>query len=129
MLTTTISDQLHLAQNMQGKTIGVSIKDRAAILSAGHSANAAYWYDAGAKNQWITSSYYLEKLPNWVKKFNEQNKANSYLNDTWNTLYDIKTYAQSRADDNLFEKNLNEFSKTFVFDRFKRFSKIPLFFP
>ena len=107
MLTTTISDQLHLAQNMQGKTIGVSIKDRAAILSAGHSANAAYWYDAGAKNQWITSSYYLEKLPNWVKKFNEQNKANSYLNDTWNTLYDIKTYAQSRADDNLFEKNLN----------------------
>ena len=107
MLTTTISDQLHLAQNMQGKTIGVSIKDRAAILSAGHSANAAYWYDAGAKNQWITSSYYLEKLPNWVKKFNEQNKANSYLNDTWNTLYDIKTYTQSRADDNLFEKNLN----------------------
>tara|TARA_B110000902_G_scaffold105000_1_gene124081 strand:- start:9735 stop:11375 length:1641 start_codon:yes stop_codon:yes gene_type:complete len=107
MLTTTISDQLHLAQNMQGKTIGVSIKDRAAILSAGHSANAAYWYDAGAKNQWITSSYYLEKLPNWVKKFNEQNKANSYLNDTWNTLYDTKTYAQSRADDNLFEKNLN----------------------
>ena len=107
MLTTTISDQLHLAQNMRGKTIGISIKDRAAVLPAGHSANAAYWYDSGDRNQWITSSYYMENLPNWVKKFNTQNKANSYLNDTWNTLYDIKTYTQSRADDNIFEKNLN----------------------
>ena len=107
MLTTTISDQLHLAQNMRGKTIGISIKDRAAILPAGHSANAAYWYDSGDINQWITSSYYMENLPNWVKKFNTQNKANSYLNDTWNTLYDIKTYTRSRADDNIFEKNLN----------------------
>ena len=107
MLTTTLSDQLHLAQNMRGKTIGISIKDRAAILPAGHSANAAYWYDSGDRNQWITSSYYMENLPNWVKKFNTQNKANSYLNDTWNTLYDIKTYTRSRADDNIFEKNLN----------------------
>ena len=107
MLTTTLSDQLHLAQNMRGKTIGISIKDRAAILPAGHSANAAYWYDSGDRNQWITSSYYMENLPNWVKKFNKKNKANSYLNDTWNTLYDIKTYTQSRADDNIFEKNLN----------------------
>ena len=49
----------------------------------------------------------MENLPNWVKKFNKKNKANSYLNDTWNTLYDIKTYTQSRADDNIFEKNLN----------------------
>jgi predicted AlkP superfamily pyrophosphatase or phosphodiesterase len=106
MQTTTISDQLHLAQNMQGKTIGISIKDRAAILPAGHTANAAYWYDAGEKNQWITSSYYMQKLPDWVQAFNVKNKADSYLNTSWNTLYDIKTYTQSRADDNIFERNL-----------------------
>ncbi|WP_337994785.1 alkaline phosphatase family protein [Polaribacter ponticola] len=45
MQTTTVTDQLHLAQNMKGKTIGVAIKDRSAILPAGHTANAAYWFD------------------------------------------------------------------------------------
>jgi predicted AlkP superfamily pyrophosphatase or phosphodiesterase len=107
LYTTTIADQLQLAQNMQGKTIGIAIKDRSAILPVGHTANAAYWYDAGDKNQWITSSFYREELPNWVKEFNDNNKADAYLNQTWETLYDIKTYTQSRTDDNVYEKNLN----------------------
>ena len=107
LYTTTVADQLQLAQNMQGKTIGIAIKDRAAILPVGHSANAAYWYDAGNKNQWITSSFYMEELPDWVKAFNSNNKADEYLNETWETLYDIKTYSQSRADNNIYENNLN----------------------
>jgi predicted AlkP superfamily pyrophosphatase or phosphodiesterase len=107
LYTTTIADQLQLAQNMQGKTIGIAIKDRAAILPVGHSANAAYWYDAGNKNQWITSSFYMGELPDWVKAFNSNNKADEYLNETWETLYDIKTYTQSRADNNIYENNLN----------------------
>lgn len=107
LYTTTVADQLQLAQNMQGKTIGIAIKDRAAILPVGHTANAAYWYDAGNKNQWITSSYYMEKLPDWVKEFNSNNKADDYLNETWETLYDIKTYTHSRADNNIYENNLN----------------------
>ena len=107
LYTTTIADQLQLAQNMQGKTIGIAIKDRSAILPVGHTANAAYWYDAGNKNQWITSSFYMEELPDWVKEFNGNNKADDYLNQTWETLYDIKTYTQSRADDNVYENNLN----------------------
>ena len=107
LYTTTVADQLQLAQNMQGKTIGIAIKDRAAILPVGHTANAAYWYDAGNKNQWITSSFYMEELPDWVKAFNSNNKADAYLNETWETLYDIKTYSQSRADNNIYENNLN----------------------
>ena len=55
---------------MYGKTIGVSIKDRSAILPAGHTANAAYWYDGGNFNTWITSTYYMNELPKWVKDFN-----------------------------------------------------------
>ncbi|MGY0427144.1 MAG: alkaline phosphatase family protein, partial [Polaribacter sp.] len=106
MYTTTVSDELHLAQNMRGKVIGISLKDRAAILPVGHTANAAYWYDGGNNNQWITSSYYMKKLPNWVKKFNKNNKTDAYLNSSWNTLYDIKTYTHSIADDNEFEKTL-----------------------
>ncbi len=103
MMTTTVTDQLRLAQNMKGKTIGIAIKDRSSILPAGHTANAAYWYDGGSKGEWISSSYYMNKLPKWVQKFNKLKKADAYLNKPWNTLYDIKTYTESRVDDNDFE--------------------------
>ncbi len=103
MLTTTITDQLRLAQNMNGKTIGIAIKDRSAILPAGHTANAAYWFDGGTKGEWISSSYYLNELPKWVKKFNKNGKVDEYLSKPWETLYDIKTYSESIADDNSFE--------------------------
>jgi predicted AlkP superfamily pyrophosphatase or phosphodiesterase len=103
MLTTTITDQLRLAQNMNGKTIGIAIKDRSAILPAGHTANAAYWFDGGNQGNWITSSYYMNELPNWVKKFNNSKIVDAYLKQPWETLYDINTYSESIADDNNFE--------------------------
>ncbi|CAL2074792.1 alkaline phosphatase PafA [Tenacibaculum sp. 190524A05c] len=104
MFTTTITDQLKLAQNMQGKTIGIGIKDRSAILPAGHTADAAYWFDGGSVGHWISSSFYLEALPNWVNEFNNSGKADEYLNQPWETLYDISTYTESIADDNNFEE-------------------------
>lgn len=103
LYNTTVTDQLHLAQNMQGKILGISIKDRSAILPVGHTGNAAYWYDGGNFNTWITSSFYMNKLPKWVSDFNANNKADEYLNTAWETLYDIKTYSSSRNDDNIFE--------------------------
>ena len=103
MLTTTVTDQLKLAQNMRGKTIGIAIKDRSAILPAGHTADAAYWFDGGDKGQWISSSFYLDELPTWVKEFNASGKADEYLSKPWETLYDISTYTQSIEDDNDFE--------------------------
>jgi predicted AlkP superfamily pyrophosphatase or phosphodiesterase len=103
MLTTTITDQLHLAQNMKGKTIGIAIKDRSAILPAGHTANAAYWFDGGKQGTWISSSFYMDELPEWVHAFNTSGKADAYLNKPWETLYDIATYTESIADDNNFE--------------------------
>ncbi len=104
MLTTTMTDQLKLAQNMNGKTIGIGIKDRSAILPAGHTANAAYWFDGGSVGHWISSSYYLKELPRWVTRFNTSGKADEYLKKPWNTLYDIATYTESIADDNNFEE-------------------------
>jgi predicted AlkP superfamily pyrophosphatase or phosphodiesterase len=103
MLTTTITDQLHLSQNMRGKTIGVAIKDRSAILPAGHTANAAYWFDGDDEGKWISSSFYMNELPNWVQEFNASKKADEYLSLPWNTLYDINTYTESIEDDNTFE--------------------------
>ncbi len=102
MQTTTIGDELNLAQNFKGKVIGVSIKDRGAILPAGHSANAAYWYDNKTGN-FITSSYYMNKLPDWVQVFNAQKKPDAYYAKGWNTLFPLSTYTQSDIDTNSYE--------------------------
>ena len=103
MQTTTVTDQLHLAQNMKGKNIGIAIKDRSAILPGGHTANGAYWFDGGQHGQWISSSFYMDKLPKWVLDFNKSGKADNYLKAPWNPLYDIETYTNSIVDDNIFE--------------------------
>lgn len=103
MLTSTITDELRLFSNMQSKVIGVSLKDRGSILPAGHLANAAYWFDAATGN-WITSTYYMKELPEWLKKFNEKKLAEKYLSNDWTTLIDIKEYTESHADDNKYEE-------------------------
>ena len=75
MLSTTIGDQLRLHTDFRSKVVGVSYKDRAAILPAGHSATAAYWLDL--KNScFITSTYYMDELPQWVKDFNKELQTN-----------------------------------------------------
>ena len=102
LLTTTITDQLRLATNFRSKVIGIALKDRGSILPAGHTANAAYWFD-DLIGGWITSDFYMNELPGWVKKFNGSKVAEKYLKQDWNTLYDIKTYVQSSADDNKYE--------------------------
>ena len=98
LLTTTITDELRLATNQQSKVIGVALKDRGAILPAGHLANAAYWFD-GLDGNWITSSYYTAALPGWVNEFNGQKLAEKYLSQTWNTLLPLSRYTESTADD------------------------------
>ena len=74
LLATTIGDQIKLATCGKAIVAGVSLKDRAAVLPAGHSADLALWYDNKAK-RFITSDYYTDKLPQWVTDFNRENKA------------------------------------------------------
>ena len=105
LLVTTITDELKLATNFKSKVIGISLKDRGGILPAGHSANAAYWFDDLTGN-WITSTYYMETLPLWVSNFNNQKIAEKYIKGDWNTLYPVNTYNQSTADNNLYEGKL-----------------------
>lgn len=97
LLTTTVTDELRLATNFRSKVIGIALKDRGGILPAGHTANAAYWFDDATGN-WITSTYYMNDLPAWVKKFNDQKLPAQYLKQDWNTLYPINTYLQSTED-------------------------------
>ncbi len=102
LFTNTICDELKLATNFKSKVIGIAIKDRGSILSAGHAANAAYWYDLKT-GDWITSSYYMNDLPGWVKSFNAQKLVDKYYNQGWKTIYPLNTYVQSTKDENTYE--------------------------
>ncbi len=102
MLVTTICDELRLATNFRSKVIGIAIKDRGGILPAGHSANAAYWYD-NTKGSWITSTYYMNELPKWVADFNALKQVDKYYENGWNLLYPANTYEQSTADEKTYE--------------------------
>lgn len=102
MLVTTVADQLKLHNQQKSKVIGIAMKDRGAVLPAGHSANAAYWFVGKDEGNWVTSDYYMTDLPKWVKDFNKSKTVEKYLT-TWNTLYDIKTYTESGPDLNDFE--------------------------
>ncbi len=104
--TSTITDQLRMAQNFRNKTIAIALKDRGAILPGGHTANGAYWYDSKEGN-WITSTFYMNELPNWVKTFNAEKQAERLTKDGWNTLYPIKSYIQSAEDESSFETKLS----------------------
>lgn len=100
--TSTITDQLRISQNFRNKTIAIALKDRGAILPGGHTANAAYWYDSKEGN-WITSTFYMNDLPAWVKQFNSEKQAENLTKNGWNTLYPIQTYTQSAEDESPFE--------------------------
>lgn len=82
LLVDTVGDELKIADDGQSRVIGISLKDRAAILPAGHMANAAYWFDSGSGN-FVTSTYYVAEAPAWVKESNAAHAADRYAGVTW----------------------------------------------
>lgn len=93
MEVTTITDQLRLSTQMRGKTIAIAIKDRGAVLPGGHTANAAYWFHGSDEGKFITSTYYMPKLPKWVDDFNASDAAEKYKKP-WTTLKPIEKSGQ-----------------------------------
>ena len=102
LLVTTITDELRMATQFQSRVVGISLKDRAAILPAGHTANAAFWMD-DETGSFISSTYYMNKLPEAVIKFNKEKYIEKYLQRGWNTLYPISTYVASDSDNKSYE--------------------------
>lgn len=82
LLADTIGDELRLATQGNSRVFGIALKDRAAILPSGFSANGAYWMDhpSGA---WVTSTYYVTEAPHWLTAFNSQKHVQKYLNLDW----------------------------------------------
>lgn len=103
MLTTTITDELELFTNKEAKVIGVSIKDRGAALPAGHMGDAAYWFDK-SNGHFISSTFYMKDLPQWVKQFNSKNLADIYLQQEWKPLLPVEKYTESGPDLSPYER-------------------------
>ena len=99
--STTVTDELRMSTNFKGKVIGISVKDRGAILPAGHFANWAFWMsDSG---NFISSTFYGKQLPNWVSEFNAKKNYETYLNKDWTLLKAESVYDKSLVDDNPYE--------------------------
>lgn len=102
LMSTTIIDQLELGTNGLSKTIGIAFKDRAAILPAGHHGDAAYWVDRTTLD-FVSSSAYLDSLPEWVLNFNNLDLPQKYLSEGWVLLKNPKVYNESQPDNSPYE--------------------------
>jgi hypothetical protein len=91
LLVSTVGDELRMASRVPRgapdapRVIGVSLKDRSAILPAGHAADAAYWWNT-ATGHFVTSSYYMRELPSWVAAFNARNPSDAWAGQLWTLL-------------------------------------------
>ena len=96
LLASGLGDMLKMATDCKAKVIGISIKDRAAILPAGHSGDAAYWWDTAA-GHFITSTYYMNQLPEWVKTVNKKVAVKPGTNVITSVAGVTKTFQMAEA--------------------------------
>lgn len=102
LLVSTLGDELKAATNGQARVIGISLKNRAAILPAGRAADAAYWFD-DKRGQMQTSTYYMKALPDWVTAFNARRIPDQWFGKTWEKALPESAYARCDADDAPYE--------------------------
>jgi len=106
LLASTLGDELKLSNNFKSKVVGIAIDNSAAILSSGHTADFAYWLDDASGN-WVSSTYYMDSLPVWVEEFNAKKFPDTYLENTWETLYPLESYTESWGDTSTYESGFN----------------------
>ena len=105
LLANTITDELKLMYKNQCKVISISIKDRSAILPGGHMADAAYWWD-DKSGDFISSTFYMKQLPDWLIKFNQLKYPESYLSQPWQLLLSKDKYLSTLPDSNQYEESI-----------------------
>jgi len=101
LLSSTVGDELVLSNDGQSRVFSVSIKDRGAILPAGHTGKA-FWYSKG-DGRFVTSTYYYKDYPDWVKQWNDAKWADRYKDKSWTLLHDASTYVYGQKDDRPYE--------------------------
>jgi predicted AlkP superfamily pyrophosphatase or phosphodiesterase len=82
LLVSTVGDELKISDGGKSRVIGISMKDRSAILPSGHMADAAFWFDHKT-GSFISSTYYFSELPAWASEFNAGHPADRYKGAHW----------------------------------------------
>lgn len=111
IMVSTFSDQLAIHTAGRAKIFGVSIKDRGSITMAGH-AGIAYWFSK-ATGEFVTSTYYMEEYPEWVKAWNKRRLVDRYAGTSWELLGEASTYLFADADDREWETDVAGFGRVF----------------
>ena len=122
LLSPTLGDLMKINNRNKSKVYSVAMNDVSAVLSAGHAANGAFWFDTQNGNM-ISSSYYLDIFPEWVRQFNEKGYAKTYAQREWSTLLPISGYEESLADDYVLEKGFFDKWNTFPYSMKKLMDK------
>ncbi len=110
LLVDTVGDMMKLATNGKAKVFGIAIKDRASILMSGHRADAAYWLE---KNRWVTSTYYREDIPGYLRVLNDGDAIDQFRGKTWELLLPKEKYFNQGDDNNEFENPPKGFTASF----------------
>ena len=111
ILASTLSDEMAIHFGGRSKIFGVSVKDRGAVAMAGH-AGKAFWFSKST-TEFVTSSYYYPKYPDWVKEWNLAKPAKAFANTNWTLLHDRSTYLFGDSDDRAWETSFPGFGRTF----------------
>lgn len=136
LLTSTVGDEMKLATNGKSKVVGISLKDRAAILMAGHAADTVIWFD-GKDGNWVSSSFYCtgKTLPRWVQAENDLGMPKGDIGKTWDALLPTSSYSLTRPAPfvkpgapnpfshkiaNLTDFGTSQFGNEFLFDTAKK---------
>jgi len=111
LLASTLSDELVVHNGGRSRAFSVSVKDRGAILPGGH-AGKAFWFSKSS-GHFVTSTYYYDDYPAWVKQWNAAKPADAYKGKSWELLRDRSTYVHGQMDDRPYEADLKPLGRVF----------------
>jgi len=111
LTSSTFGDELVLASGGRSRVFAVSIKDRSAIVMGGHRGKA-YWYSRH-RGQFVTSGYYHDVYPEWIRRWNAARPADRYAGSQWTLLLDRDLYVAGDADDRAYERPDGKLGRTF----------------
>jgi len=112
LLVPTVGDAWRDATEGKGKVLGVTLKDRAAVLMSGIRPSGVYWFDVNT-GKWVTSRYYRSELPRYMKEINAGDFVTGYAGKVWTPLYDADAYHPQHPDESPFEGETDGVSRAF----------------